>query len=70
MYTFEQTEALTKTGIAVHKYGAVIIPKSQSATEITLVMNVNETPYTATTTINASTAVDTAITVQKPGVGG
>lgn len=70
MYTFEQTEALTTAGIAVHKYGAVIIPKSQSATEITLVMNVNGTPYTATTTINASTAVDTAITVQKPGVGG
>lgn len=70
MYTFEQTDALTKAGIAVHKYGAVIIPKSQSATEITLVMNVNGTAYTATTTINASSAVDTAITVQKPGVGG
>lgn len=64
-YSFEQTEALTKAGIAIQKYGAVIIPASQVTTEITLVMTINGVTYTGATTINGSTTVDTAVTMNK-----
>lgn len=62
---FVQTEALTKAGIAVQKYGGLIIPASQSATEITIVADINGTTYTATTTINGSTNVDATVTLNK-----
>ena len=47
---FVQTEALTKSGIAVQKYGVVIIPKSATATDITIVAEIEGTKYTVTTT--------------------
>lgn len=62
---FVQTEELTIAGIAVQKYGGLIIPASQSATEITLVAEINGTKYTATTTINALTNVDATVTLNK-----
>lgn len=62
---FVQTEALTKAGIAVQKYGGLIIPASQIATDITLVADINGTTYTATTAINDATTVDTTITLNK-----
>lgn len=62
---FVQTEALTTAGIAVQKYGGLIIPASQVATDITLVAEINGTTYTADTTINGSTAVDTTVTLNK-----
>lgn len=62
---FVQTEALTRAGIAVHKYGGLIIPASQFATEITLVAEIDGTTYTATSTINGSTAVDATVTLNK-----
>lgn len=62
---FVQTEPLTTTGIAVQKYGGLIIPASQVGTDITLVAEINGTTYTATTTINGSTAVDTTVTLNK-----
>ncbi len=62
---FVQTEALTTAGIAVQKYGGLIIPTAQGATPITLVADINGTTYTATTTINASTAVDATVTLNK-----
>lgn len=62
---FVQTEALTTAGIAVQKYGGLIIPASQIATAITLVAEINGTTYTATTTINGSTAVDATVTLNK-----
>ena len=66
-YNFVQTETLTEEGIAVHKYGAVIIPASKSATEITLVMEVDGVVYdnSAGTKLTGTTAVDTAITMTK-----
>lgn len=62
---FVQTEALTKAGIAVQKYGGLIIPSSQIATDITLVADINGTTYTATTAVNNATTVDTTVTLNK-----
>lgn len=62
---FVQTEALTKAGIAVQKYGGLIIPSSQIATDITLVADINGTAYTATTAVNGATTVDTTVTLNK-----
>lgn len=58
---FIQTEALTTAGIAVQKYGAIIIPASQSATEITIEAEVNGTVYTGTTTITSESEVGTTV---------
>lgn len=60
---FIQTEALTTAGIAVQKYGAIIIPASQSATEITIEAEVNGTVYTGTTTITSTSEVGTTVTM-------
>lgn len=62
---FVQTEALTTAGIAVQKYGGLIIPASQVETNIKLVAEINGTTYTAATNINGSTAVDTTVTLNK-----
>lgn len=62
---FVQTEALTTAGIAVQKYGGLIIPTSQVGTDITLVAEINGTTYTAATTINGSTEVDATVTLSK-----
>lgn len=60
---FIQTEALTTAGIAVQKYGAIIIPASQSATEITIEAEVNGTVYTGATTITSASEVGTTVTM-------
>lgn len=62
---FIQTEALTKAGIAVQRYGGIMIPNSQVATEITLVAEIDGTKYTATTPITGDTTVGTDITLNK-----
>ena len=62
---FVQTKVLTTAGIAVQKYGGLIIPTSQVGTDITLVADINGTTYTAATTINGSTGVDETVTLNK-----
>lgn len=62
---FIQTEALTKAGIAVQRYGGIMIPNSQVATHITLVAEINGTQYTAATSITGATTVGTDITLDK-----
>lgn len=62
---FVQTEALTTAGIAVQKYGGLIIPASRVGTDITLVAEINGTTYTAASTINGSTEVDATVTLNK-----
>ena len=62
---FIQTEELTNAGIAVQRYGGVMIPNSKIGTEITLVAEINGTKYTAATTITGDTTVDTAITLNQ-----
>lgn len=63
--TFEQTEDLTKAGIGVQRYGALIIPSSQTATAITLKANVNGTEYTGATTLTASANVGDHVELNK-----
>ena len=62
---FEQTEVLTTNGIAIQKFGAVIIPSDKSATEITLVASIGDTLYTASTTISTSQNVGATVTLEK-----
>lgn len=62
---FVQTETLTTAGIAVQKYGGLIIPANKISTDITLVAEINGTTYTATSTINGSTDVDATVTLNK-----
>ena len=62
---FIQTEALTTAGIAVQKYGAIIIPASKSATEITIEAEVNGTVYKGATTITSASDVGATVTMNK-----
>lgn len=62
---FIQTKALTKAGIAVQRYGGIMIPNSQVTTDITLVAEINGTQYTADKTITGDTTVGTNITLNK-----
>lgn len=62
---FVQTEALTEAGIAVQKFGGIIIPTSQIATDVKIVAEINGTLYTATTNLTGATTVDTTFTLNK-----
>lgn len=54
--SFIQTEALTTAGIAVHPFGALMIPASKVATEIVLECEINGVKYTNTETKVTSTS--------------
>lgn len=60
-----QTQALTTAGIAVQKYGAVIIPQSQVGTEITLVAELGGSTYTGAAAITGASAVGDTVTLNK-----
>ena len=62
---FVQTEALTSAGIAVHPYGAVIIPSGKASQDITLVATINGTTYTGKTAITSASAVGTTVKMDK-----
>lgn len=64
---FVQTEALTNKGIAVQKYGVVIIPKSADADDITIVAEIEGTEYTATTT-TSDINVNATLTLSKKSI--
>lgn len=63
---FVQTEALTRDGIAVQKYGAIVIPSTKYGTQITLVADLDGTTYTGTPNITADDAVGTAVVLSPP----
>ena len=66
---FVQTEALTTAGIAVQKYGAIIIPASQSATDIIVEVNIAGTMYTNLNIgLAANNSVGDSLTLYKNGV--
>lgn len=62
---FVQTEALTEAGIAVQKFGGIIIPTSQVSTDVKIVAEINGTQYTAITNLTGATTVDTTFTLNK-----
>lgn len=62
---FEQTEVLTTNGIAIQKYGAVIIPSDKSNIEITLVATIDGVVYTGATTISSANNVGATVTLEK-----
>ena len=51
---FVQTDALVKGGIAVHKYGAYIIPASKASQGIIVTAKIGDSLYTAATAINST----------------
>ena len=66
MINFIQTEQLTTDGIAVHKFGAYMIPASKKATEIQVVAEINGAQYTnAGTKLTADSTVGTTLTLTK-----
>ena len=62
---FVQTEALTEAGIAVQKFGGIIIPTSQVSTDVKIVAEINGTQYTATTNLTGATTVDATFILNK-----
>lgn len=62
---FVQTEALTADGIAVHPFGAVMIPAAEDDTNITLVATINGTTYTASAAITGASDVGDTVTLAR-----
>ena len=62
---FDQTQALTTDGIAVHPYGAIIIPVDKAETNITLQVTVKGTVYIAGSAITAASEVGDTVTLTK-----
>lgn len=58
-YIFVQTEDATTDGVAVHKYGAIILPEGK---DYDAVLSVDGTLYNGDVAINSSTAVGDVIT--------
>ena len=64
-YTFEQTQECVTNGIAVQKYGAMIIPASKSSASVDLVVNIGGTKYTSTAKIDSTSEVGATFTLSK-----
>lgn len=62
---FVQTEALTTNGIAVQKYGAIVIPTTKSETNITIVADLDGTTYNGATDITAANVVGDKVVLNK-----
>ena len=62
---FVQTDALVDDGIAVHPYGAVMIPASKVGEEITLNATINGQLYVASTAITGASDVGDTVTLAK-----
>ena len=60
-----QTEALTNIGVGVQKYGALIIPATASAQNLTLVAEMGGATYTGATTITSASLVGAKVTLNK-----
>lgn len=62
---FVQTDALTTKGIAVQKYGVVIIPKNADKEDITIVAEIEGTEYTAENTTTSAINVGETLILNK-----
>ena len=64
-YSFVQDADSTTNGIAIQKFGAVIIPASGVSHDVTLHATCGKSTYTATTAINGSSNVGGTVTLNK-----
>lgn len=62
---FIQTEALTTSGIAVHPFGALLIPASEASTDITVKASILGTGYTAEMPIASNNDVGDSFNLEK-----
>lgn len=62
---FHQTQALTEAGIAVHKFGGIMIPASQHGTAMTIEFDIDGTKYTGKTTIDSTAQVGDTVVCDK-----
>lgn len=62
---FHQTQALTEAGIAVHKFGGIMIPASKHDTAITIEFDIDGTKYTGATTIDSTAQVGATVVCNK-----
>ena len=62
---FVQDDKAITNGIAIQKYGAVIIPASKASTEITLIAEVNGQTYKASSNISIDSNVGDAVIMNK-----
>lgn len=62
---FVQTEELTTDGIAVHPFGALLIPATKAATNVKLVATINGVTYTGTTNITSASDVGATVVMNK-----
>lgn len=62
---FVQTEEATENAIAVHKFGAIIIPEQSAEKEFSVVVDVNGTTYTSSAKITSAVEVGGTITLAK-----
>lgn len=62
---FVQTKDLTTEGIAVQKYGALVIPSTKSETNITLTADLDGTTYNGATEITAASNVGDKVILNK-----
>ena len=62
---FLQTEELTSSGIAVHPFGALLIPASEAATDITVKATIQNTQYVAEMPIASNNDVGDSFNLEK-----
>lgn len=63
--SFTQTEALTASGIAVQKFGGLLIPISEATTDITLKASIGDVTYTAEMPIASNNDVGDSLELVK-----
>lgn len=64
---FVQTEATVTAGVAIQKFGGVMIPATASNAKVKLVATIDGTTYEAATDLTMASNVDTTITLNKKG---
>lgn len=64
-YSFVQTQPCVEHGIAVQKYGAIIVPASAASQAVNIVVDVNGTKYTSTETLSTTAEVGKTFTLNK-----
>lgn len=62
---FTQTEELTESGIAVHPFGALLIPASEASTDITVKATIQGTQYVAEMPIASNNDVGDSFNLEK-----